>query len=256
MSTNDGLLHEEEMVRELNQKTISELNNNSRNLIKNLFGVLDETMKVECFRLNDSSKTDLVISYNGEKHYVSMKSGAAVIVHNEILDNFVDYLKTEGISEQTIKTIKLFHYGDGTEDGTGSFRESYQEIVYQLKNEIALANLELNKNIDFVVRAVERLVFNGASLEYQQADSFYFGDRNYGVVVTKKQVIKYLYRKDFSYFNNLHIGPLLLRPDCRYSGKPIKSERKRNRIVAYWPNLQSDIAYISRRYNYDYLPRY
>lgn len=252
MSTNEGLLREEEMAFELNNKTISELTNNSKNLIKNLFGVLDENSLVECYRLDDSSKTDLVISYNGQKHYVSMKSGAAVIVHNEILDNFINYLRSEGISERTIKTIRLFHYGDGTEDGTGMNRQSYQDIVYQLKDEIALANIELNKRTDFVVRVVERLVFKGSNDSFQEADSFYFGDRNFGVVVTKNQIIKHLYRKNFDYYNNLHIGPLLLRPDCRYAGKAIRSERKRNRIVAYWPNLQSDISYISRRYNYDY----
>ena len=78
----------------------------------------------------------------------------------------------------------------------------------------------------------------------------YFGDKEYGVVATKNQFVKNTKRRGFDYFSHLHIGPLLLRPDARYVDKEITYERKRNRIVAYWPHLREDIEFMSKRFNY------
>jgi hypothetical protein len=67
-----------------------------------------------------------------------MKSGKAAIVHNEIISNFTSFLRSKGISERTIETIHLFHYGDGTTDGSSeNERKSYKDI--------SLALLELCK---------------------------------------------------------------------------------------------------------------
>ena len=93
-----------------------------------------------------------------------------------------------------------------------------------------------------------RCIFKGACEDNKVVDAIYFGDEKHGVSATKKQMMKYIRKRDFSFYENLHIGPLLIRPDARYSNKEIASERKRNRIVAYWPNMQSDIIYISKTY--------
>ena len=182
-----------------------------------------------------------------------MKSGAAVIVHNEIIDNFISYLREEGISEETIETILLFHYGDGSTDGSGEIRKNTSELMYVMKDRIKKANGELNWNMELIVKTVKRLMFYGASSDYIPADALYFGDKDYGVVVTMKQVIRHLQKRGFDFYDNLHIGPLLIRPDARYVTKEIVSQRKYNRIVAYWPNLQADVIFISKRYNYDYM---
>ena len=251
MPLNDGDLKELEVIHELNNKKISNLSNNMRNLIRNLFGVLDDEQIIKCYKVDDAYKTDFVIEYDGRKRNVSMKSGRAVNVHNEILQNFIAFLKEKGISKRTLDTICLFHYGDGTIDGSGfDNRQSYDSIIAGLRDRIKEANYELNTDMDFIEEVIDRCIFKGTKEDNIEADCIYFGDKDYGVVATKGQFIKNTHRRGFDFYDHLHIGPILLRPDARYVDKDIVSERKRNRIVAYCPKLREDIEYMSKRFNY------
>lgn len=251
MPINDGNLKEQEVIYELNNKKICDLSNNMRNLIRSLFGVLDDNYLIKCYKVDDCNKTDFVIEYDNKKRFVSMKSGKAVVVHNEILQNFIAYLKEMGISQRTLDTICLFHYGDGTIDGSGNGnRQSYNDVISGLSDRIKEANIELNSDIDFIINVLNRCMFKGSNESNIEADAVYFGDKEYGIVATKNQFIKNVKRRGFDFYDHLHIGPLLFRPDARYVNKDITYERKRNRIVAYWPNLRADIEYMSRRFNY------
>ena len=247
---NKGLLHEQEMIHSLNNKRINDLNQNLKTLMSALFGVLDENEIIKAYKVDDAFKTDFVIEYNDQKRYVSMKSGKACVVHNEILINFIDFLNEYNISDETLETIKLFHYGDGTTDGTGETRQPYEETYYQLRDRIKKANKELNANMDFILAVVNRCVFKGSNDDNLEADCMYFGDVDYGTIATKRQFIANIRRRGFDYYNNLHIGPLLLRPDARYVNKDIIYRRKLDRIVCYWPNLREDVEYMSKRFNY------
>ena len=251
MPMNDGNLKEQEVIYALNNKCILQLSNNMRNLMRSLFGVLDENQIIKCYKVDDKNKTDFIIEYDCRKRNVSMKSGKAVIVHNEILKNFIDFLKEKGISKRTLDTICLFHYGDGTIDGTAKEqRKSYADVSQGLSDRIKEANLELNSDMDFILEVLERCMFKGSDESNIEAECIYFGDVDYGVVATKNQFIRNTKRRCFDYYDHLHIGPLLLRPDARYIGKEITYERKRERIVAYWPKLREDIEYMSKRFNY------
>ena len=158
-------------------------------------------------------------------------------------------MREKGISKQTIITILLFHFGDGTIDGTGEKRLGYHEISLLLTERIKKANIELNSSKEFVKEFIDRCVFDGAIEGFIPADCIYDGTLEYGVFVTRKQIHKHIETKSFSYYKSLHIGPLLLRPHARYTDGPIKNDRKRKVVVCYWPNLFLDILYIFRRYN-------
>ncbi len=251
MPINEGNLKEQELIFALNNKKISMLSNNMRWLMRSLFGVLDDNQLIKCYKVDDINKTDFVIEYDGRKRNVSMKSGKAVNVHNEILQNFISFLGSKGISKRTRDTICLFHYGDGTLDGSGGEgRLSYAAVSQGLGDRIKEANLELNSNMNFILDVMDRCIFKGANPDNIEADCVYFGDVDYGIVATKNQFVRNTRRRCFDYYDHLHIGPLLFRPDARYVGKEITYERKRNRIVAYWPNLREDIEYMSKRFNY------
>ncbi len=247
----DGNIKEEEMINALNGKKVSELNNNLRTLIKNLFGVLNEDEQIKCYKVDDSFKTDYVIEYDNSSRNVSMKSGGATIIHSEKLQTFIEFLKEEGISQRTCDTICLFQYGDGTVDGSApENRKNYMSVYTALEERIKLANEELNDELNFVERAVRRLMFKGSNADNPEADAIYFGDVDYGIVATRRQILKSLVRRRFDFYDNLHIGPILLRPDARYVDKEITDERKRNRIVGYIPNMRSTIEYIAKRFTY------
>ena len=61
----EGILKEQEMIYALNNKKISELSNNLRNLLRTLYGVLDDNEIVTCEKVDDAFKTDFVITYKG-----------------------------------------------------------------------------------------------------------------------------------------------------------------------------------------------
>lgn len=246
----NGLLKEDEMVLALNKRTFSELNGNLKRLLNSLFGAIDPCEIILCEKTKDFIKPDFIITCKNISLGISMKSGSAVIVHNEIVTNFISFIRRLRVSEKTIETILLFHFGDGTTDGTGTKRLSTSEVREKLADRIIEANQELNSDLKFIYEVVYHCVFKGAKEENLEADAIYYGDVDNGVVATQKQLFKNMQRRGFDYYDCLHIGPLLIRPDSRYADTDIIDERKRNRIVMYWPNLRSEIDYVSRRYDF------
>lgn len=249
MIQNNGFLMEEEFVNALNNKDPNNLPNNLNYFIKQLFGVFINKEVIYCELVEGSQKPDIKITYKGIVKYVSLKTGKAQNVHEEYIEKFIPYLREKGISKQTIITILLFHFGDGTIDGTGEKRLGYHEISLFLTERIKKANLELNSNKEFVKEFIDRCIFDGAIEGFIPADCIYDGTLEYGVFVTRKQIHKHIESKSFSYYKSLHIGPLLLRPHARYTDGPIKNDRKRKVVVCYWPNLFLDLLYIFGRYN-------
>lgn len=249
MARNDPTLVEDQIMFAINEKKYSDISNNLKHMLATVFGVIYPDSVVYCTKTKGSIKPDLIITIDDEVRYVSVKTGRAENVHNEILDNFIDFLEDEGVSENTLETIKLFHYGDGTIDGTGDRRKEYLEIMNELSTRIAEANEELNYRKELVLDVMYHCVFQGADEDNPIVDAIYFGTPEYGIVTTKKQILSHIRKRNFSFYDNLHIGPLLLRPHSRYSNTEVVDERNRNRIIAYWPNLNADLDYISKRYN-------
>ena len=235
----------QKVIQELDGKRVFELSNNLRNLINHLFINVKEKELVRCYEICDQYKTDFIIVINGQKRNVSMKTGGITIVHNETASTFIGFLRDNHISDETIETILLFQYGDGTINGSGKNRRYYYEIKHDLDERIRAANMELNFNRDFIKKVVERCVFQGSQEDYIAADSMYYGDYQNGYVATKEQFMKFVAKKTFDYYDNLHIGPLLLRPDSRYVGRTVVSAKKRDRIVVYWIGLEKHVQMMS-----------
>ena len=161
MPNNKGQLREDEMIVALNGKKIKELNPNLREMIENLFGVIEDEKVLKCVKSKDCIKPDIDITYEGIKMGVSIKSGDASCVHQENLNTFIDYLRRSGISERTIEIVLRHHFGDGTTDGTGKIRKDAADVMYYMKEELRESNDELNENVEFVIDAVDRLMFQG-----------------------------------------------------------------------------------------------
>ena len=250
MPTNLGNFKEVEVIQSLNGKKVKELSNNLRNLMTPLYGFLDEEEIVQCYKIEDFIKPDFVTVYKGEKKYISMKSGRAESVHQESISNFIAFLRSQDISQRTLETILLYQYGDGTIDGTGKQRYEYNKLRLKLDARIQDANRELNRNKEFIMKVIERCMFVGTLANAIPIDCIYFGDYRYGVVATTNQIEKHIYRKNWNWMNNLHIGPLQLRPHARYVGKEIKNPESREKVECYWANFASDIDFISERYDY------
>lgn len=170
-------------------------------------------------------------------------------LHDEQIKTVILFLRELGLSTFGQKLLLYYQYGDGTLDGSGEKRKNYYETYDWLKNGIKEFNEEINLNHQWVEKIVDRVMFQGVDKNAPKADYIYQGDLTYGTAISREQVLTHLKRKTYDYYENLHIGPLMVRPHARYSRGKIKNEKLRNRIVFYWPNFPEDVRYINRRYN-------
>jgi hypothetical protein len=249
MHENPGFLNERQIINKLNNTKFKDLTNNLKFLIQEMFGICNEEDVIKSGLIVNFQKLDIYIELNGIRKYVSLKSGQATTIAEENLKLFIKYLRSKNISTKSLKTILYYHFGDGTLDGSGEKRMEYITLRIKTQKIIKELNEELNKNLDFVIDFVIRSMFKGTNENNIEADYIYFGNVEYGVLASKKQVIKHLQRKSYKFLNNPHIGPIQFRPHARYFNKEIKSEKRRWTVDFYRPNLSGELSYISNRYD-------
>ena len=249
MRINNGTFEEKEMILLLNDKSFDELGNNAKMFVKQVFGPMEPKRRIYAEKVDGFIKPDFVVRSNGEEYYISMKSGTANVFHQENASKFANYLHEKGVSKECIDIILLYHYGDGTTDGSGKERLPYHELMYRMKDQIKKANFELNTNKELVKDTMERCIFAGTNNQQIHADFIYHGNINFGVLVSHQQLMKHINMRDWLYMDNLHIGPLQLRPHARYVDRDIVDIKSRQSIDFYWANLFQDLEYISRRYD-------
>ncbi len=245
---NYGHMFETQFLESLNNKTIMALAPNLKWILERIFGTLSPIRKVQCIKADDFIKPDVVVTYHHSKAFISLKTGTACEVHREKIETFIPFLRDLGISEYTLKTIALFQFGDMTYDGSGTRRMDTNEIYTILKDRIMQANEELNRDKETMQKIIYRLIFKGVCDAAAEANYIYHGSLSDGVLISKRQIEKYINKKDFTFLANLHIGPLLLRPHARYAGVPVKNEVSRREITFYWPNFRADLEYIDKRF--------
>lgn len=247
---NVGLDNEYALAFALDGKRVEELTRNLSYNIHEMFGFVNPKSTIKCKKIEDFGKPDISIEIDGVVHYVSVKSGKSKSLHQENIFQFCDYLRSLNISEETIDTILYLHFGDGTTDGTGKRRMTYSEVMYRYKDRIAKANLELNKDRDFIRKVIERCIFKGTNPDNIEADYIYNGNATFGVLVSKVQLVKYIMTKsNWNYYTNLHIGPLFFRPHARYVDFKETHPESRFKTDGEWPNLDKDMIFINKRFD-------
>ena len=245
---NDGIKFEKIFISAVNNKHFDELSNNLQHIIKVMFPYTFNEGIITACHCDPTGKPDVKIVIGTEEHYLSLKTGSSQAVHCEDFHKFLDKVNKIGVSEKTISTLKRFQYGDGTEDGTGTVRQSFVELFPQMVKEIKDANEELNYSNDRMVEFVDILVFKGNYDEKPSADFIYHGNMDYGVIVSRNQVLKHLRRRNYEYMRNLHIGPIQFHPYARYVDFESNYPEKREKTNFKWVNFESDLYYISTHY--------
>lgn len=247
MSNHKGQMLEDEVVYHLNNKRFEALRPHYQYIIEQMFGFVPDDAVITCERTSLPIKPDVIIKVNDEQRNLSIKREGAETLHAEKIKPFILYLRSLGVSNRTQKTILLFQYGDGTVDGTGKERMDYSHISCFLEDRIIEAITELN-NKELCIKILTRLIFDGVDPNAEKADAIYIGDGKSGACVTRRQIIKYLKKKNWNHWDSFHIGPIIIKPHARYANKPILNPEFRDRIDCYWPNLGSDLKYITKRY--------
>ena len=248
MKANIGEFKEMQIVEEINGKKLEELTPNLQRTINFIFPNCKNDDVVYAKQIEGTMKPDFSVTINDETHYVSMKSGGNNIIHQEYINNFIKLLKCYGFSDYVCKTVLFFQYGDGTLDGTGKERMSYNELRLRLEKAFKVSNKEINNNRKTMIELVDRFLFLGSHEDYIPAEYLYHGDSNFGYIISRTQVLKHLEYKNWDFYESLHIGPVMFRPHARYYKKSIKNKSYRTRVEFYWPTLFADMHYISAHY--------
>lgn len=248
MYNNNGTLAEQEFIKALDMQKFSDLNNNLKNFISIIFPQIDDSEVLHAEHCNPLGKPDIKVTFKGESHFVSLKSGTAEHVHNEQLTKFLKKIEMFHVPSFVMDTLKRFHYGDGTLDGTGDVRMSYEELFPTMISDIRVANDYLNESNDNIVNFVDTIVFKGNDESLPAADFLYHGNVNYGIMCSRKQVLKHLKRKNYDFMRNLHIGPIQFHPYARYVAGDGAHPFKRELVNFKWVNLIPDIDYIFNHY--------
>ena len=247
---NTGTQNEKDLVKSLYKAVFKKLNNNLQNMIETIFGPQKPNTKIHCKLTDNFIKPDIVVEIEGKQAFISVKNNRAEIIHREEIKSFILFLRKFDISVETQKTLLLYQFGDGTMDGTGQKRMNYHEVYDWLHTHIDKANEELNGKFEIIMETFNRVLFQGVDITAQSAEYIYYGTVDYGIIVSKKQLESHLKTKEWGWYDNLHIGPILLKPHARYANKAVVDDYRRHQVTFYWPKMQADMVYIGKRYNF------
>ena len=238
---NDGLNNEKEIVEALHKKKFQDLNFHWQQEIKRIFpNVINEDI-IECFKYKKKIKSDIRIKIANKIINVSIKSGNDISVHSEISNTFYLFLKNIGVTERTIKIIKFYQYGDLTIDGSGKKIIPLDKLKIEYYKYFAEANYEINKP-NILIKCIDRFLFSGSIVNNSHADYLFYGNKNFGYFVNKKELFNYLMKNKAMHLSGIHFGQFSFQCASRCIGKP-----KRKYIQIKWHSFLSDYQKILKQ---------
>jgi hypothetical protein len=246
MGKNTGFDNEKAIYEALNGKVLKDLNENLKNLIKSIFGRIDENSVIKCEKIGGQDKTDIKIIIGKESHTLSVKKGSGNSVHQEPVEDFIKYLEEEfEISEDIKNNLRFFIWGDGTLDGKGNINRR------MTANEIKKNYPEKIKNIqDFFNKhektLLERFLVKGTKSDVKP-DYVYYGTPEEGIWCKSDKIIEWMINNKLRNNKSIHIGRLTFQAWNRnIKGEKESTEKKRGHIQLKWGSIKEDLNKISK----------
>lgn len=206
---NAVLLNKNHLIEILHEKRIKELSVPLKEMLQKLFH--------QNFKGNDlillkelppHHKANISITIGGKKKNILFIEGANPIIEKCSFGMFISFLEKEGASKETISTLKLYHYADGTENGTGKNLMSNALFYPLMKKRIAIANKELNQVGLLKCNLMKAIMESGFGRYPNQIDAYYYVVDNKDCFILTEELITYtLMIKPKDVFD-LFIGPL------------------------------------------------
>lgn len=235
----NGYENENSFVYYFNNKKIYELDPISQELISTIYGNLDKNESIRCKLNLNKQKSDIIIIINNIKKYISIKKGYKNSVHTEHIFSFIKFLKECGMSNCLAQKLLLFHYGDGTTNGTGKARFSTKEYILNHPEDIRKLNCFFN-NDSFIKKAIERIVIYGINSNVP-IDAIIWGMPNDFMWLTKDEIIDICIKHKGISKNGLAISGIFYQPFNRCLNFNSKYEKYRHYVQFKWYHLSDDI---------------
>lgn len=158
---NYGYQNEYDFVELFNGKCIDELDNNSQEFLKELFGEnIDNTELIKAWKNKMNQKADIFIKYKNHIKNVSLKCGKSNSVHHETIQDFRRYLEKLQIPYKVIEKYVSYHYGykrneEGKIDYSRVLSANEYKGLYQ--KELDIFNESINKT-RIIVDMIDRFI--------------------------------------------------------------------------------------------------
>ena len=188
----DGFENEELIINAINNKKFSELNSNLQEVVKYIHNDnISSNTVIKAYKIAGQNKTDVNIEVKDKKYNLSIKKGTGNSIHQEKVEEFIDFLEdTYSIEESLIEDIKFFIWGDGTLDGTGSvsdrlkaseLKSMFPDRVNNIREFFHLHKKDL----------IERFLIKGVKSD-SSPDFMYYGNPEEGVIVKASDALDWL----------------------------------------------------------------
>lgn len=237
---NSGLENELEIVELLNGKKLKDLPEFWKKRMLQLCSVLEDDDRIECYKCQHDQKADISIRVGKRKWSISIKSGYFVSVHTERISSFTGFLRSLGVDEYLLETLKLYHYGDNTLDGTGEERKTLPEIKEELKERIIKFNKCVNQK-DILRPTILRFLCCGTPFQRSYVTHIYHGTKDYGIMINAKSLVDYICDGFSCDTDAIHFGPFIYTPLYRGLKDFDSSNVRRYYLSIKWPSLVRDI---------------
>lgn len=240
---NYGYQNEHDFVELFNNKYFYELNNNSQQFLKELFGeAMDEEEQIKSWKNKMAQKTDIFIKYKNHIKNISLKCGNSNSMHHEQIQEFKRYLEKIGIPYNVIDKYVSYHYGYmKDENGKIDFSkllgaEEYKKL-YQ--NEIDIFNENINKT-RIIVDVIDRFIIRGRNSDYD-IDALVCGTIDDYVWIMKHDLYDLILSKRCLNFTSPHIACMTLGPKKRNLDGKSKNMKDRYLVCVRWNFIKEDI---------------
>lgn len=242
---NYGYQNEYDFVELFNGKCIDELDNNSQEFLKELFGEnIDNTELIKAWKNKMNQKADIFIKYKNYIKNVSLKCGKSNSVHHETIQDFRRYLEKLQIPYKVIEKYVSYHYGykrneEGKIDYSIVLSADEYKGLYQ--KELDIFNESINKT-RIIVDMIDRFIIRGRNSDYD-IDVLICGTIENYVWIMKYDLYDLILSKRSLEFTSPHAACLTIGPKKRNLDGNSNNRKDRYLVCIRWNFIREGIIY-------------
>lgn len=240
---NYGFQNEKDFVELFKDKYIYELDNNSKQFLKDLFGnILTIDIQIKCWKNKTNQKADIFIKVGNYIKGISLKCGKSNSVHHEPIQEFKKYLERLQIPYKVINKYVSYHYGyqrneDGNIDYSTQLSSNEYKELYQ--TELDDFNGAINKT-RIIIDMIDRFLIRGRNSDYD-IDALICGTTDDYVWIMKYDLYDLILSKRCLDFTSPHAACLTIGPQKRNLNKNSKNVKDRYIVCVRWNFIKEDI---------------
>ena len=198
-----------------------------KTIILKIFENINDHESISIEKMYLSKRRTIKIKYNNKIKYILLLENSREIIKEEHILSFINTLKALKIEKESIDSMLLFHWSDGTLNNTGNTRYKIKYFYEKYPNRLILLNKELNKKNNLKNILKKHIFFDDKKLSFIDYIIYKDGDEH-RLISSSDALDKMINYKGFD--NLIHLGPIIIHNKKRNLIKDEKSENQRSYI--------------------------